>query len=72
MDVLRVVWISGVLNTYRLHRAMNCVRNCTNEVAACPLSNDADILCRLALTYDDQVAKLPLIVDVARDVWGGE
>lgn len=51
---------------------MNCVRNCTNEVAACPLSNDADILCRLALTYDDQVAKLPLIVDVARDVWGGE
>jgi hypothetical protein len=36
------------------------------------LSNDTDILCRLALTYDDQVAMLPLIVDVARDVWGGE
>jgi 5-methyltetrahydropteroyltriglutamate--homocysteine methyltransferase len=25
-----------------------------------------------ALTYDEQVAKLRLIVDVARDVWGGE
>jgi len=23
-----------------------------------------------ALTYDEQVAKLRLIVDVARDVWG--
>jgi len=23
-----------------------------------------------ALTYDDQVAKLRLIVDTARDVWG--